>query len=228
MFKQVSAFKEVQDRRFPNLSANIELRPLLVENLRDLPDDRLLELVLGPDANPGSWEELVRRIQGYSKGVVYRVLCRAGQETYTDDLIQNLLDKLIANNCRRLRKVKFQHENSLKAFVITVARRLAIDHIRSRGGTAPEELPDLRDPRPGPDFAILMKEIFAYVQENTAPDEYDIFRLRYLCNFSVPEICKLPDIDRQLKEVEYVIWKIVQMLRKRFAGDPSRPPSKKS
>jgi RNA polymerase sigma factor (sigma-70 family) len=201
------------------LSASVELRPLLVENLRDMPDEDLLKSCLGPSAVAKDWEELVYRIQKYSRGVVFRVLQNAGRgENGVDDVIQDLLEKLTEDNYRRLHEFKFQHKNSLKAFVSSVARNMTIDLLRPLKNKPHQELPDLPDSRPGPERTLLINEIFAYVQANTTPSEYDIFLLHYREGFSAPEISKWPGINRELKEIEYAIWKIMRMLKNKY-GD---------
>jgi len=188
-----------------------------------MPDDRLLELCLAPNAAAEYWEELVRRLQKYCRGVIYNVLHGVGAENAVDDVIQDVLDTLLAGNCRRLHELKFQHANSMQAFLIKVGRNKAIDHIRPRKNKPPEELPDLPDARPGPERAILIKAIFAYVEKNTTPSENDIFGLYYTLGHSALEIANL--LNRELRDVEYVLWRMMLMLRKKFG--PGGLPSKK-
>jgi RNA polymerase sigma factor (sigma-70 family) len=186
-----------------------------------MPDEGLLELCLAPNAAAEYWEELVRRLQKYCRGVVYNVLRRVDATDGVDDVIQDVLDKLLADNCRSLRGLKFRHANSLQAFAITVARRRAIDFVRRH--KCSEELPDLPDVRSRPERTILITEIFAYVEKNTTPSENDIFGLYYTLGHSALEIANL--LNRELRDVEYVLWRMMLMLRKKFG--PGGPPSKK-
>jgi RNA polymerase sigma factor (sigma-70 family) len=129
-----------------------------------------------------------------------------------DDVIQNVLDKLLAHNCRRLRELKFRHPGSLQAFAITVARRMAIDFVRRH--KCSEELPDLPDVRSRTERVILLHAIFDYVERNTTPSENDIFGLYYTLGHSAREIANL--LNRELKDVEFVLWRMMLMLRKKF------------
>jgi DNA-directed RNA polymerase specialized sigma24 family protein len=214
----------------PSLSVSIEFRPLPVENLRDMSDDKLLELCLSSKATAAAWQECVHRIQKTIRGVIYRVLSRSRVATKgnIDEVAQRTLLKLVADDCRRLRAFRFQHENAFRAFLRVVAARLACSFVRDIKPEDPLPEVDPPDPRPGPVKTILLGEMFEDLRKNAPQFDCEIFWLHHRLGYSAREISELPGINLGVKEVEYILWRLMQILKNKYGGGSGRPGSNKS
>jgi len=61
-----------------------------------------------------------------------------------------------------------------------------------------------------------MEAIFDYVEKTSEKLEYDIFVLRYRLGLTAPEIAKRPEINLSVRDVEYILWKLIKKLRGKF------------
>jgi RNA polymerase sigma-70 factor (ECF subfamily) len=103
------------------------------------------------DGDPAAWGELVRGNLDLVHRAVGRVLGAAGADV--EDVLQTLFLKLMEEDCRRLRS--FQGRSKLSTWLVSVARREALDHLERNGrATAPRE-PRFRFDPPGDPAAML-------------------------------------------------------------------------
>jgi DNA-directed RNA polymerase specialized sigma24 family protein len=207
----------------PSVSVGIEFRPLPVENLRDMSDEELLELCLSSKATQAAWQECVCRIQKTIRGPIYRVLSRSKVATKNNigEVAQQTLLKLVADDCRRLRSFTFRHEKAFRAWVSVVAASLAYSFVRDIKPEDPLTEVDPPDPRPGPVKTILLEEMFEDLRKNAPEFDCDIFWLHHVPGYSAREISEMPGIKLGIKEVEYILWRLMQILRDKY-GSPSK------
>ena len=210
--------KNAKKLHFPNLRSSIKLVPLPVNNLPDMPDEELLKLCLGQDPPIDAWPEFVKRIHKMSGGVVYNVLNRAriAIRANIDDVLGDTVCTLLEDNYRRLREYKPQHKDSFKGYVQAIAWSRAIDFLRKIKNH--ENLDDIDIPGlcPAPEEGVFVTEICDDVEKTSDKLEYDIFMLRYREGLTAPEIAKRPEINLSIREVEYILWKLVKKLRGKF------------
>lgn len=210
--------KNAKKLHFPNLRSSIKLVPLPVNNLPDMPDEELLKLCLGQDPPIDAWTEFVRRIHKMSGGVVYNVLNRAriASRENIDDVLGDTVCTLLEDNYRRLREYKPQHKDSFKGYVQAIAWSRAFDFLRKFKIHENSDDIDLPDSRTALEESVFVNAIFAYVEKTSEKLEYHIFVLRYREGLTAPEIAKRPEINLSVREVEYILWKIVKKLRGKF------------
>lgn len=213
------------------MSVGVEFRPFPLENPRDMSDNKLLELCLSANATEAAWQELVHRIQKTIRGPIYRALSHskaAATASNIDEIVQRTLFKLVEDDCRRLREFKFQHENALRPFLCVVAVRLAFDFVRGFKPNDPLPEVDPPDPRPGPVKTIELNEMFDDVKKHVSELDFKIFELHYRWGFSAREISEMPGIELELKQVEYILWRLMKFLKEKYGGSSGGPPPKPS
>jgi RNA polymerase sigma-70 factor, ECF subfamily len=135
-------------------------------------------------------EELVRR---YSRGVAIIVGRIARNAFTTDDLCQETFRLVL----EKVRRGDLREPEKLSGFICSVARNLAIEHLRrerqveSLDGT--EATLPLSDPMPDPLGKLLEKEkveaIRQVLSELTAPRDREILRRFYLLEEEKERIC---------------------------------------
>jgi len=193
-------------------------------------DNTLLELCLSANATETAWQELVHRIQKTIRGPIYRVLNRskAATKSNIDEIAQRTLFKLVEDDCRRLRKFKFKHENALRPFLCVVAANLASDFVRSfKPNDALPEV-DPPDPRPGPMRTIQLNEMFEDLRKLVSEFDCEVFWLHHRWGFSAREISEMADINLGLKEVEYILWRLMKLLKEKYGESSGGLPPKPS
>lgn len=95
----------------------------------DLDDRGLVARLVGGDA--AAWEQFVRKHAPLVFAMVSRVLGGpSGDESDVEDAVQAVFAKLWDDDCRRLRT--FRGTSRLSTWVAAIARRQALDHLRSR------------------------------------------------------------------------------------------------
>jgi DNA-directed RNA polymerase specialized sigma24 family protein len=188
-------------------------------------DDKLLELCLSSKATSAAWEECVHRIQKTIRGAIYRVLNRRRVATKgnIDEVAQRTLLKLVADDCRRLRKFRPQHDNAFRAFLSVVAARVACSFVRDLKPEDPLPEVDPPDPRPGPQRTILLNEMFADLKKNASGFDCEVFWLHHRWGYTAREISELPGINLGIKEVEYILWRLMQVLKNKYGGSSNIP-----
>lgn len=220
--------KKSENWRCPSLSVGIESRPLPVDNLHDLPIQLLMDLCLGSGATEAAWDEFVRRIQSVIRGVIFNTLRRSSFPTQdaVDEVVQRTFLKLLANDWKALRMFEHRYENSFVSFLRVVASREAQSY-RRENLRQPDSLPesfDFPDPRTDPNQEVLIEEIYAYLRSKCTELECNVFYLHYTLGLAAREIAEQSSLNLRDKEVEYILWRQMQLLRKKFGvGWEKRP-----
>src|SRR5262249_6641756 len=143
------------------------------------------------------WQECVGRIQKTIRGPIYRVLSRGKVATKSniDEVVQRTLFKLVADDCRRLRRFRFQHNNAFRSFLSVVAANLAYSFLRDLKPNDPLPEVDPPDPRPGPMKTIQLNEMFEDLRKHVSEFDFEIFLLHYRWGYSAREISEMVSIN---------------------------------
>lgn len=188
-------------------------------------DDKLLELCLSSKATEAAWQECVYRIQKTIRGAIYRNLSRSGVATKSniDEVAQRTLLKLVADDCRRLRKFRPQHDKAFRAFLSVVAARVACSFVRDLKPEDPLPEVDPPDPRLGPQRTILLDEMFEDLKKVASEFDCEVFLLHHRWGYTAREISELPGINLGIREVEYILWRLMQILKKKYGRSSDNP-----
>jgi len=124
---------------------------------------------------------------------VYRAVSRAaGTPGEAEDLAQEVFLRAIA----ALGSLRDPHV-PYRAYLLRIARNLAIDHWRAhqrRHHLAACDLPDQADPAPGPEAIAITRDEHVRLLEalDRLPDDYsDVLRLRIVCGHTAAEAGEL-------------------------------------
>jgi len=203
------------------VSASVEFQPHFVDHFGDLTMQQLLELCLSVNSSDAAWSELIPKAQRTIRGTIYKSLCRwtTPSRDVVDDLVEDTLVKLVSNDYKALRKFKPEHDNSFPGYLKVIASNVAEDYRRKALRRVVAPLSELDDPisyAPGPDQQILLDQISQYLQENASRQEYDVFWLYHKQGFTAKAISQLPGVDLTDKQVEYILWKLLNDLLDQF------------
>src|SRR5436309_2823367 len=98
----------------------------------EIPTDELLRQCLA-NADADAWSEFVKRFHKVIAGVAIRVSAGRDDTPLTaDDLVQDVLLKLCADNCRLLRNFKPSGPDSLYGYIKVVTVNIVNDFLRAR------------------------------------------------------------------------------------------------
>jgi RNA polymerase sigma-70 factor (ECF subfamily) len=175
-----------------------------------------------------AWRELVERYRLH----VVRILVRTARATEPDeirDLEQEVWARLLHRNQEALRRLRSQTEDSIRAFLCTVALNVARD-ARRRAGSRPDlepadtadldEMTDGGDPEAWAADRERQRQAWEAAREEVADDrDLLIFRLYYLDGASASEIAAFPGIGLSPKGVETVIHRLTKRVRLRLGND---------
>jgi RNA polymerase sigma factor (sigma-70 family) len=223
--------KKPEDWRYPGVSVGIEFRPLKVDDQHDLPIQLLMDLCLRSDANEAAWNEFVKRIQSVIRGVIFNTLRRWSFPTQdaVDEVVQRTFLKLLANDCKALRMFDHRYENSFLSFLRVVASREAESYRREIARHPVDPFPesfDFPDSRVDPDRKALIEEIYAYLKTECTELECKVFHMHYKLGMAAREISEKASLNLREKEVEYILWRQMQLLRNRFGVPWEERPEK--
>jgi RNA polymerase sigma-70 factor (ECF subfamily) len=175
-----------------------------------------------------AWREFVERF----RVPIVRILVRGAWVTDPDevrDLEQEVWTRLLHRDREALRRLRSQTEDSIRAFLYTVALNVARDARRRAGARADREAADeddLDELTDGADPEAQVADRERHLQALEAAraevaDERDllIFRLYYLDGASASEIAAVPGIGLTPKGVETVIHRLTKRVRVRLGND---------
>jgi hypothetical protein len=99
-------------------------------NWQELPDRKLVELCL--ERNEDAWIEMLRRFHRLILGVLAKTIRPWFQPipTLLEDLHQDVLAKICANDFRALRHLEWRHEGALRGLLQVTASTIAQDYLR--------------------------------------------------------------------------------------------------
>jgi RNA polymerase sigma factor (sigma-70 family) len=99
-------------------------------NWQELPDRKLVELCL--ERNEDAWVELLRRYRRLIAGVAARTILRSlwPADGLVQDLVEDSIVRICANEFRALRELEWQHEGALRGLLQVVASTTAQDYLR--------------------------------------------------------------------------------------------------
>ena len=103
---------------------------LTITDWQEISDRKLVELCL--ERNEDAWVELMRRYHLLIVKVSSRTIRRWFQPTpnLLDDLFQDVLLKICANEFRALRELEWRHEGTLRGLLQVVSSTVAQDYLR--------------------------------------------------------------------------------------------------
>jgi RNA polymerase sigma-70 factor (ECF subfamily) len=177
------------------------------------------------DRDAEAWAELVRRYQRPILLILSRVLGTASQADL-QDLLQETYVRLLERDGEALRNLRGEREGALRSFVLQVALRIALDHLRSRrrrsslGASAAEQAPQTG---PTPEELVRAEErrmrlAHAILQVasggNTARDLL-VLRAHLLSGLSSGEISRL-DVGLSRKGIETLLRRLLERVRERL------------
>ncbi len=191
-------------------------------------------------ADPGAWEEFVRRFQPTIAGVALRTARRWGESSplVLEDLVQETFVKICADRRRLLRDFEPRHPEAFFGYLKVVTARVVHDYfkrthaakrgseegIQSLSGLFQQDPPDPAASRQI-EQATLLGEIERRLEElslgPTGERDRRIFRLYYQVGMSASTIAELPGMNLTVKGVESTIFRVTRLLRESLAESGS-------
>jgi RNA polymerase sigma-70 factor (ECF subfamily) len=171
------------------------------------------------------WEEFLRRYRPYLTRVVYRASRSLVEVNISelDDLVQEVLLQLWADDAKLLRSFNYVSEPAFLAYLKIVAIHTAHDHLRARkalkrGGevvSVPLDQIEAMDRPHNLDDRLLISQVERFL--NSYPvRERSVFWLHYRHGFSMKAIGNLPDLEMDLTQVAGVLRRLTRHVYKYF------------
>jgi RNA polymerase sigma-70 factor (ECF subfamily) len=197
----------------------------------EIPIRDLLHLCLTSE-DQGLWQNFVRRTQPLIANVIINTTrrWREPSPSLVDDLIQETLLKLFANDRKALRSIRNEHENTIFGFLRVVASNVARDHFRHPENKVEEV--ELTDPvvPPSPngfdriEFNRLKDKIQACLERLSSSETYArderIFWLFYEQGYTAKEISLIPNLGLTVKGVESALQRLTRFLKESGLESP--------
>ena len=197
----------------------------------DLPANELARLCCDA-GNPDAWSEFQGRFHRTIQLAIIRAGCRVPEEI--EDLEQDVALRLVADDYRILRNFKPIKDDSIYAFLATVAQNATRDYLRSRQA---QKVPNARhrfemedgdlsfivsppSRNDSPEWHIFLDQIDRFLKtlmpEPITMRDYNIFWMFYRTGLTAQEICRVPAIGLGVKGVEASIHRTKQRLKEKF------------
>ena len=181
-----------------------------MSNKNELPDEQLIALYLGED------DEAFEILYGRYKNAVYSYLNKLmpGQIALVDDLFQQAWMKVVKNLS------KYRHSQNFLAWVLRIARNLAIDYFRKESRRQTSSIEDVETagspldlPSMGIESGELGQAISTAVQDLPL-EQREVFVLRQQ-DVSFKEIAALQDtsLNTTLGRMHYAVNKLRSVLK---------------
>lgn len=192
--------------------------------------------------DPPAWQEFLRRFRRPIALAVVRTLRRTGSfaPAIIDDLLQDILVSLCANDYAQLRTLAAKYPETLDDMLLRVASNATYDYLRAkvsqkRGGKHLH----LVETETGVIEQIPARDREAKIEQNVQLDEIDrllqrsadspsgqrdrrIFWLHFQLGMSTHSISRLPSVGLTPKGVESSILRTIKFIRKSFRIDRYR------
>jgi RNA polymerase sigma-70 factor (ECF subfamily) len=194
-----------------------------------LSTDELLHACIAGEER--AWAEFIRRFHPVIAGTVIRCARRFRKPTpeLVDDLVQETLLKICANQCRNLRGFEPQSPEAIFGFLKTIAFSVTLDYFR--GGMAEKRGSGQSDTAleaygesaiagseglPEIERGILLREIDQHLGPETPARDRRIFWLYYRHGMTAKSIAAIPGFELTQKGVESVIQRLTGQVRARL------------
>jgi RNA polymerase sigma factor (sigma-70 family) len=185
----------------------------------------LLDLCLRSN-DQAQWQEFVRRTQPLIANVIINTLrrWRDPAPSLVDDLVQETFLRLLANDCKALRSIRNEYENTIFGYLKVVASNVSCDHFRQpRNKVSEVELDDMVVP-PSPDgfdriqFERLKDQIEACLERGlsssqTYKRDVAIFWLYYEQGYTAKEVSEIPGMGLSVKGVESTLLRLTRLIK---------------
>lgn len=80
-----------------------------------------------------AWNDFIARFEGTLRRGIAQAFGGAGpRRGLAEDLLQEVYCRLLEGDARRLRRCRERNETAIRAYLVRLARNVAIDHLRSR------------------------------------------------------------------------------------------------
>ncbi|MGZ4853712.1 MAG: RNA polymerase sigma factor [Candidatus Angelobacter sp.] len=197
-------------------------------NWQELSDRKLVELCL--QGIEDAWAELLRRYRRLIARVAAKTIRGIHPVTSSvlEDLIQDSLARIVANDCRALRDLEWLHEGSLRGLLQKTASTAAQDYLRKQlsekrniWNEVSLEEPDLVLPTSEDSSATLQQKILldqlARCLEKLIRSEADctrdvaIFRLFYGYRITAADLSRFYEMN--LRKVENTLARLGRLAR---------------
>jgi DNA-directed RNA polymerase specialized sigma24 family protein len=193
----------------------------------EIPDRQLVELCL--EGSEDAWNEFLRRFHRLINGVLARTIRPWFRVTpgLLEDLHQDVLVKISANDFRALRELEWRHEGALRGLLQVTAASVAQDYIRRclaqrRDPRLEEQLDEFKHDRGTKDSAAaterkIMLEQLALCLEKAIHAEPDhtrdvaMFLLYYGCRVTAADLARLYHLG--IRTVENTVARLSRLAR---------------
>jgi DNA-directed RNA polymerase specialized sigma24 family protein len=212
-----------------NSHVAMSLKPLPVNLPTDWPgvsDRNLVELCL--ERNEDAWVELLRRYHLLIVKVSSRTIRRWFKPTPSvlDDLFEEVLVKICANEFRALRELEWRHEGTLRGLLQVVSSTVAQDYLRrclarSRSLHLEQQLEEfvhereVKDPHSAVEHKILLQQIASrmaqLISEPNRTRDIAMFLLYFGYRVTAAEIARLYHLGT--KTVESKLLRLSRLAR---------------
>lgn len=189
-------------------------------------DRKVVELCL--ERNEDAWVELMRRYHLLIVKVSSRTIRRWFQPTPSllDDLFENVLVKICANDFRALRELEWRHEGTLRGLLQVVSSTAAQDYLRrclslSRSLHLEQQLEEFahggeaKDPRSEIEHKLLLRQIAGrlaqLIPEPNRTRDIAMFLLYYNYRVTAAELARLYHLGT--KTVESKLLRLTRLAR---------------
>jgi RNA polymerase sigma-70 factor (ECF subfamily) len=204
----------------------------ITATLRDI--DELIEACGSGDSSARS--ELVSRFHPAICGIIAKLVLRCGSAKM--DLIQELTQdtylRLLRDDAKILRSLRFRHERGLTCLVQSVAHSVACDYFRETSATKRGSLirkVELDDPnsaevgKKGESEELLRRVLFSEIDRTLSEilgpsrkEERVIFWLYFRDGLTAKDIAMLPFTELSPKGVESLLARLTKAVREKLAS----------
>jgi RNA polymerase sigma-70 factor (ECF subfamily) len=201
-----------------------------------LADAEALFLACADNADPGAWQEFVRRYGELISRTALRVARRWADfhPEVIEDLIQETYVKLCQSQGKVLRSWRALRTDADYGFIKVFTANVVVDHFRNlnalrrnAGATVPlASVPEPATELDGLDRAMIIRDVEECLdQKATGPtrnrDHY-VFALYYKHGLTAQAISQIPGIGLTREGVESLLWRLTRMLREHFLVIPRK------
>lgn len=162
-----------------------------------------------------AWDRFIREIRPTLIASVRRVLARTEPATI-EDLAQQALVRLVADDCAALRRFSGIHDRQLVGYLRVIATNIALDHLRQNRPVAPLD-PNEPAPDTGQVFQrLLRRDIERHLAECAKKNpgrDLKVFWLYYQSGWPAERIAADEEFGLGIKGVESLLRRLTRCIR---------------